>query len=303
MSAPIIRFHYAGRSYPIELEPALAPRTIGLLIAALPAAVDLHCAKIAGQHIFWHAPFLSECESARDILSLPPGTFLYWPERQFLELIYGTLQAEKAQVSVLGRLSGDIGWLQALGGELAREHGQRIFRAELTADANTMHLGRPAAASPHPALRQLRSEREAVWRAEPSCIRHLLERKGTMLPYGPLAMAEGEFRKLHELLWRLRGDPAGSDGPDGMGRDSRAAFTALLLDAFVERIDGFCGLHRSGAVLTEAARLLREPQAPAAGIVDELVLYCGRMAAWLDLHIPWNALNEQVRAALSRQGF
>jgi hypothetical protein len=290
MSAPQVLFHYDGGAYSIALRPDLAPVTVGRLLGSLPATVDLHCAKIAGQHIFWHAPFVCEYEVATDILTLPPGTFLYWPERQFLELLYGTLQAEKARVTVLGALTGDIDWLIDLGRKLVRDHGQTVMLARLSAGEGTQSLARPEPACADSRLAWLRAAREAVWREEPTELRTLLARDGVMLPYGPLAMAEGEFRRLQELLWRLR------------GQDDAGPLVSFLLQAFIERIDGFCGLHDSGRVLLQARDLLQIPYVPVPEVVNELVLYCGRMAAWLDLHIPWNALNEDVRAALVRRG-
>jgi hypothetical protein len=290
MSAPHVLFHYEGREHPIALRPDLAPVTVGRLVGSLPAAVDLHCAKIAGQHIFWHAPFVCDYEGATDILTLPPGTFLYWPERQFLELLYGPLQAEKARVTVLGALAGDIDWLVELGRKLVRDHGQIVMLARLSAGegAQALAFAEPDCADAR--LAGLRAAREAVWREEPGELRALLAREGVMLPYGPLAMAEGEFRRLQELLWRLR------------GQADAAPLARFLLQAFIERIDGFCGLHDSGRVLAQAKALLQAPDAPVPDVVNELVLYCGRMAAWLDLHIPWNALNEQVLDALGRRG-
>src|SRR5690625_1754400 len=99
-------FVYAGQRYTIALDHAGAPNTLAQLQEHLPVRIDLHCAKIAGRHIFWHAPFIAELERGQDVLSVPPGTLLYWPERQFLELTYGPLQEEAAQITVLGRLTG-----------------------------------------------------------------------------------------------------------------------------------------------------------------------------------------------------
>lgn len=162
--------------------------------------------------------------------------------------------------------------------------------AQLSANAEAKALAAQPLQSTDPRLMPLRNARESVWRAEPTEVGALLARQGVMLPYGPLAMAEGEFRRLQELLWRLRAQ--GDAGP----------VAQFLIQAFIERIDGFCGLHDSGRVLTDAAALLRQHDAPIADVVNELILYCGRMAAWLDLHIPWNALNEQVLASLGRRG-
>lgn len=287
-------FTLDGASHEIELYPDLAPVTIGKLVASLPATLDIHCAKIAGQHIFWHAPVVADIEKPADILTLPAGTFLYWPERQFLELIYGELQAEKAQVSVLGRLTGDIAWLKAFGRRVVENHGQEPLTAGLTAGADALALAIPEKTYTAPGLIALREARKAMWQAPPAEMRALLRRNGMMIPYGPLAMAEGELRKLHELVWRLRSPVY------GIGAAERVRVATFLIDAFNARIDGFCALHETGKVLDEAKALLAEPDL-VADVIEELVLFTGRAAAWLDTYIPWNALNEATCAALARQ--
>ncbi len=261
------------------------------------------------------------------MLDAPAGTFLYWPERQFLELIYGDLQAESAQVSVLGRLRGDVGWLRALGERVTRRQGHELIWAELTAGPmassggvaiSPEHRGGAVTASsqapadsgstgPSSVSRAdylwdarfgaLRQARVAAWQNEPRDIQRLVNRRGIMLPYGPLSMAEGEFRKLQELLWRL-GTTLAKDIP----APERGRHAAFLIDAFLTRIVGLCGLHESGAILDQAAGLLRDYPDAAPAILEEVVLYSGRMAAWLDLYIPWHTLNEQVVNTRNKKG-
>lgn len=282
-----IYFEYKGSRHPIDLVRTHAPTAVAKLLESLPTTIDIHCAKIAGKHIFWHAPFVADLEAPQDILGSAPGAFVYWPDRQFLELIYGTLQPEVANVSVLGHVRGDVGWLQALGQEVADRQGHEWICARLAADAGTTA---PAARTTqdHDALSELRAARLEAWRGPPEEFDALASRRGMMLPYGPLAMAEGEFRKLHELLWALRSSGA------ALGGVAKAEAAALLLDAFFARIDGLCGLHRSGRLLKMAALLYRTEARLFSEITEELILYCGRMAAWLDLYIPWKALNEEV---------
>jgi len=292
---PSIFFKLDGTEHEIELYPDLAPQTIGKLIANLPAKIDIHCAKIAGQHIFWHAPVVADIEKAQDILTLPPGTFLYWPERQFLELIYGELQAEKAQVSVLGRLKGDIGWLKEYGRYVVENHGRGLLTAELRAGEGCDDLARPDKPVASPGLLTLRKARKQIWTAPPEEMFVLMRRTGMMLPYGPLAMAEGEFRKLHELLWRLR------DQRFGISAAQRADVVTFLIDAFHARIDGFCGLHGAGIVLESAKGLFADADI-ASDALEEIILYTGRAAAWLDAFIPWMALNAETLDSLHGQG-
>src|SRR5690606_12851984 len=126
-----------------------------------------------------------------------------------------------------------------------------------------------------PALAALRAARRQMWATVPDEMYGLMRRSGMMLPYGPLAMAEGELRKLHELLWRLRSDAF------GISLDRRGHVACFLIDAFNARIDGFCALHGCGAVLDDARPLLKDA-ATASQALEELILYTGRAAAWLD---------------------
>ena len=279
-------FEVDGEAHPVALTGDHAPRTLAMLLAATPADVDIHCAKIAGNHIFWHAPFVAPLERVTDIMTIPAGAFVYWPERQFLELIYGELQAETASVNVLGRVDGDVAWLRALGERVQRRQGREVAWARLTYEGERPT---PPTRPPSP----LRAAREAVWRAMPAEVDSLLARRGVMLPYGPLAMAEGELRKLHELLWRLLADWRDSPEPH------LAKSADFLLEAVTARVAGFCHLERAGEVLEQGAALIARGE-DVDTTLEELVLYTGRYAAWLDQCIPWYDLNETLLAARGR---
>lgn len=305
-----LHFTFEGHRHEIALNGAGAPATIAQLLEHVPARIDLHCAKIAGRHILWHAPFIATLEKGQDVVTVPPGTFLYWPERQFLELTYGELQAESAQITVLGRLTGDIQWLSTLGERLRREQGHRILWARLEA-ANSVDIAANTETRPSPPANPdctaddaliadarfqiLQAARLSAWESEPDTVQQLVARRGILLPFGPLAMAEGEFRKLQELLWRYT-VPTTNPYSDAF----RAEASAFLVEAFITRIVGLCGMEACHDILAGAAALLREHPRHCNRILSELILYSGRMAAWLDLYIPWNDLNDSVLAANAR---
>lgn len=288
-------FEYCGQGHEIVLTDRHAPVTVERLVESLPQEIDIHCAKIAGNHIFWHAPFLAPLERGADIMTLPAGTFLFWPERQFLELIFGELQAESAAVNVLGVLSGDIEWLQALGEANRRRQGREMFTATLR-HGTAMAPARAGEEADDGVLASLRSARKAAWRGQPAEIEALLERRGAMLPFGPLAMAEGEMRKIHEFLWRLWADEGSYSDRD------KAMIASAALRLAIDRVDGFCGLSEIGGVLREGLELLEGGQAPVAPTLEEIILYAGRIAAWLDLRICWYDMNEITLDALARRG-
>jgi hypothetical protein len=277
----------------IRLDPAHAPRTAAALLAALPARIDLHCAKIAGNHILWHAPFVVDAEATSDVMAIPPGGFLYWPERQFLELVFDALQAETAQVTRLGQLETDVETLRVLGRRVQTIQGHAPLLATLRQDDGAAPL---AIAVPetreHPALARLVTARQALWDGPPPEIAMLMARRGVMLPAGPLLYAEGYARMLHEMLWRHRAIARNGDHAAA----ARAGAETLRFAA--ERIGGFCHLTASAATLQDAADHVRDHPELTLALLDEAILFAGRLAAWLDSRIAWNDLTAAtVRAA------
>ncbi len=287
-----LRFALDDLRIELLLDQDGSPGTTAALLRSLPLRVDLHCAKIAGNHIFWHAPFVVPLEGGESVLDLPAGSFLYWPDRQFLELVYAPLQAESAQVTPLGRMLGPVGPLQDLGQRVIRTQGIRPLFAELTLLEGSAPS--PTAARLPADLAALSALRAEAWRAEPREIAGLMERRGVMLPLGPLLLAESEFRKLQEQLWEIlmreAGDPAFA---------ARAA--GGLLDHGARRVGGLCGLTEAADALASFRdALARAPEAGAA-ILEEAILYSGRMAAWLDLRIPWDRLQRASQEAISER--
>ena len=57
-------FFAGNESWRIACDTARAPRTLRSLASTLPAPLQLHTPKIAGQHIYWHAPFVEDAEVA-----------------------------------------------------------------------------------------------------------------------------------------------------------------------------------------------------------------------------------------------
>ena len=275
-------------SWRIACDAARAPRTLAALAATLPTALQLHTPKIAGQHIYWHAPFVEDAEGGVDVMEAQPGAFLYWPARQFLELIFAPLQAETAEVTLLGRIEGGLPELQALGLRLRDQHGCRLFAGNLL-PAEGVHAPEPLA-SQLPA--ELLALRQKLWSASPADIEALLASRATMHPAGPLFLAESEARILHELLWWVRGDLATEEL-----RISRR-IAAVACNKAATRLRDFCHLGGSAAAIFALEAAFGRDDIPLAALVDEAILCAGRLAAWLDLRIPWSAVNEATRSAL-----
>lgn len=279
-----IELTVAAHHFVIDCTSYEGSSTLTALKAALPLRLQLHTPKIAGSHIYWHAPFLVDEDRNADIMKLPPGTFLYWPERQFLEVIFAPLQAESAAVTVLGMLDGPVEPLQALGEQLRVCHGRELIEGMLRC---AVAPGAGATLVPsHSPLSELRRQ---AWATCPEEIDRLLADRGVMHPAGPLVFAESEARSLHELLYWIRRRAKG--GEFGGASD----FAGLAVRKAANRLSGYCHLTTIGTDLLRFAQALEEQPEAFAESLDEAIVYVGRIAAWLDLHIPWGDFNEVLR--------
>jgi hypothetical protein len=283
-------FEASGASWTISCDRERAPNTLAALARALPLPLQLHTPKIAGNHIYWHAPFIETVEGGTAVLDASPGAFIYWPVRQFLEITYAPLQAETATVTVLGHLDGPADGIQALAEQLRRNQGTKPFNGRLAisgaSDSNRnafVPKGLPA---------HLLAARRALWAACPEDIAALPRSRAIMHPAGPCFMADGEARGLHETLWWIR---------ERLGSEDAAKLsfaTALALNRTAVRLRDFCHFTSSSEVLFAYERAVTEHANLLAALLDEAILCAGRISAWIDLQIPWNDVNEGFRSAL-----
>lgn len=283
-----LTFTAEGRTWPIRLG-GNATRTRAALLRSLPLRLQLHTPKIAGSHIYWHAPFVEDVEGATHVLDAQAGAFIYWPVRQFLEITFAPLQAENAQITVLGHLDAPVEGIAELAALLKREQGHRIIEGTLALaeDAEPQDV----AAFPSVLPDDLTKRRSVLWGGMPEDIARLTASRAIMHPAGPIFAAEAEARVLHELLWWIRAGLPHYD--EAVLRQTMA----IALDKTATRLRDFCHMDNTPALLF-ALRDATQDTVPLAALVDEAILVAGRIGAWLDLLIPWNDLNEAFRAAL-----
>jgi len=293
MSGTLI-FSCEGRDHRITLVDDPASDALKQLRAWLPAEVTIHCAKIAGCHIYWPSPVLARLEKGLDIHTLAPGAFLYYPDRQYLEIIYDELQAETAAVTRLGQLEGDIGWLREFATRQRRETGFKVFTARLRIEGDDRPKPRPAFPG-GTAWDRIREARQEVWAAEPGEIARLTGNTGLNIPYGPMMTADGYFRAVQESLWQLWAEPG------RFGDAGRRAAAANALTLGIGRVGHYCRMERSAAVLTDGIACVEDGSVPLQELLAELILYCSRMSNWVDVHIPWFDINELTKRALGRK--
>ena len=265
------------------------PRTHAALAAVLPLELQPHTPKIAGNHIFWHVPFVEDAEGGVDVLSAPPGALIYWPVRQFMEITFAPLQAETASVSILGRIDAPVSEIAALGERLRLGAGERIFPGHLSRTVGGTSAPVPAPDVPAP----LHAARLALWRECPDEIRALTASRAILHPVGPLMQADAEARVLHEVLWGVYARR------DVQSPDMRRAIASFALDRTAVRLRDFCHLPDSAATLHAVRDAVEDITVPLDAALKEASLIAGRLAACIDLLIPWNAMNDAARLALA----
>jgi hypothetical protein len=286
-------FRCEGTDLSVDLSAGRGTETLRQVLEWLPAQITIHCAKIAGCHIYWPSPVLARLEKGRDIHTLAPGALLYYPDRQYLEIIYDELQAETAAVTHLGQLTGGVEWLRDFATRQRKQAGTEIFTAELIVPGGPR---KRAAISfgQDTAWDRIREARQAVWAKQPDEITAMLARQGHNIPLGPMATADGYFRTVQESLWQLWNDP---------GRFSNEARRAAAINAIelgISRIGHYCHLTQSQAVLEDALAVIDSADVPFQDLLSELIIYCSRMSNWVDLHIPWYPANELTKRCLGR---
>lgn len=286
-------FECEGRAHEIRLFDAENSETLRQLIDWLPADITIHCAKIAGCHIYWPCPILARLESARDIHSLEPGAFLYYPDRQYLEIIYDELQAETAAVNHLGQLQGNIEWLRDFATRQRQRAGFEQFTARLHIPGDEQSTTMPD----YPidsTWNRIRQARAMVWEAEPPEIERLLSNSGLNIPFGPMVTADGYFRYVQENLWQLWNQP------ERYTDTQRRAAAINALELGIARIGHYCQMHQSEAVMRDAIQCIEDSSLPLQDLLAEIILYSSRMSNWIDHRIPWFEINELTKSALQQ---
>lgn len=282
-----LTFTAEGRTWPIRLS-GQAVRTRAALLASLPLRLQLHTPKIAGSHIYWHAPFVEDVEGATHVLDAQAGAFIYWPVRQFLEITFAPLQAENAQITVLGQLDAPVDGIAELAQTLKLEQGHRIIEGTLALAEG--EIVEPVAAPVSDLCEEMVSQRKALWAAMPGDIARLKASRAIMHPAGPIFAAEAEARVLHELLWWVR---------TRLGQQDEVILRqtmAITLDKAATRLRDFCHMDETPTLLF-ALRDAASTAVPLPALVDEAILASGRIGAWIDLLIPWNDVNKAFCAA------
>lgn len=260
-----------------------APITCENLLEILPQKIELHYAKFAGQEVFGVIPLVLPLEKGTEVAKLQKGTIAYFPDRQFLCIYYGDIEEEAAEVTVIGRMiEYSEKFIQELE-EVQQCQGKEMIIRKMGDTQTTFKQ--------HKFLIDV----NLGWNTPPIELKKLVNRHGIMQPGGSIIYAEAETRKLGEVLWEIRKHFIKK-------KQFEVEFLVNLLDHFINRIGGWCGLKESAKVLEHYKLLFLEKEYDFQKILDDLILYVNRLNMWLDLLIPWKECNKIVKEHVKNWG-
>lgn len=110
-----------------ELLTATAPETCAAIHKLLPFETELHCAKMAGDEIFFAIPLMMDIEQGgTHSHNLSPGLLSYWPNRPLFCVFHQEAQEEDATVTVFGRVIDNLAGLGRIAAQTRLHQGSRI---------------------------------------------------------------------------------------------------------------------------------------------------------------------------------
>lgn len=279
---------FNDNAFQVELLPSLCPQTLGRLNAHMPFRTELHYAKIAGEEIMGVMPFNAPLENTLEVSQVKAGMMVFWPERHLLCLYYGKMQEEAASISLLGYLKGDTERFTHAGEQVRREQGKGLIYGSFYGE--TPKAAVPVITPTHATLLPFEYK---IWERLPNEILQLTSRRGIMQPAGPVLYAEADTHAFHEfLVTTIRMLPE--------EEAALACFSDIFcmhLKAFHQKMAGWYLLPDTASVIK--AYLNEFSRTCDAGIhkslLENLMLFIGRLNFWFDALIPWDEFNEYMK--------
>lgn len=267
-----------GKKAKIELNSKIAPNTIEKIKSILPQKIFLHYAKFAGEEVFGILPVMIPMENKTNVNNLEKGSVVYYPERQFFCIFYGDIQDEDANVTVIGKLVADKNFINEMEKVRYNQGICMLIRNEDNFENND---------NDYKIYNHIINV-NFDWHNLPKEFNTLISRKGVMQPGGPIIYAEGETRKLADILWIFyMYYKKENNAPLDLLRD--------LLVQSINRIGGWCGLKESAEVINQYLFLLMKQDSDKLVILEDMILYVNKLNMGIDLLIPWDKCNESIK--------
>jgi hypothetical protein len=135
----------------------------------------------------------------------------------------------------------------------------------------------------------VKKARKRIWEKEPSEVRNLLKVVGTYDQNCMVVLyAESETRQLVDFFHCLRG----TVNRDEADLDSAMAILRSVLDLSSAKFDSWYHLNDTASLFREVASPFRKirDKNECNVVLEELLLYIGRLNFWIDVRIPWYAI-------------
>ena len=264
-----------GRTAYFELFEKEAPITCQRLLEILPQKIDIHYAKFAGQEIFGVLPMMAPIESGKSLKEIDQGCVAFYPDRAFFCIYYGDLQDEEVSITVIGQLRADEDFIAEM--EKCRFH-----------QGDVLEIYDPEAAPKEHEPHSFLIDTKMGWERIPDDIRRVYQKRGISLPGGPIIYADGESRKLADLVYTMYMSVCNGES---WGRE----FMDRLLDYNAFKIGGWCGMTDCAEDVLRYKALLADPEQDVKEVLVDLIYWVNRMSMWIDLLIPWEDITNLMR--------
>lgn len=268
-----IQFIVNGKTAFGELYNDEVPLTCKAVLDLLPLKVDLHYAKIAGQEVFSIIPLIMPVEKVSNVTDLEPGSIAYYPGNQMFCLFYGQPQPEECDVTVFGKLKASDEFKSEL---------DKVWKAQGT----EMLIQQPDSSKERETYKHLIGEKwNDLWEKAPEELLKLLDKRGFSEPVGPIVFAAGDLKKISSEIWAFREHLLETG-------DFDFQIFNRLISSGTSILGGWYGLKNIEEAFQQYVRMIDSRQEDINLIIDDMVLFAGRLALWADSLIPWAYFND-----------
>jgi hypothetical protein len=191
--------------FQIELDPGCPTALAHWLCKRSPLSTRVHPSSVVGNMFYLLSDcVLPDCEPDVDVNVVEPGTWVYWPNRQFIEFIYGTLEKEDTSVVIVGTTTAGLAELVTEAEKNASDR-QSILTLRWAGAAPAFQEKKypPLAYEENRVVQLVRSAAEDWWGSEPDFITGLASKDDVVKARGGLALVESIASRHQELMWQV----------------------------------------------------------------------------------------------------